>query len=119
AHGALALLLVVGPLIWVAQQQERIVPALTMIPSRIIDGVMSGGGSPTAKAMPAPAPAPAASRPLLVPPAPLPKPETAPPKTESKPAKDEAEAPSKSHKRVKDAILPDKKLAKVDESEES
>jgi TonB family protein len=69
-HGIVALLLFAGPWIWVSQHQERALPPLTMIPSRLIDGLTSGGGSPTATASAVPAPARAAQQPVLAPPAP-------------------------------------------------
>jgi len=120
AHAFLALLLCLAPILWVTQRPEIMRPALISIPSRLIDGVMSGGGSPKATAPPAPAAA--ADKPVLAPPAPvIPKPEPAPAKPEPKPAKQETEAPPKprTHKAIDTVTVPDKKMAQVEETDDS
>jgi outer membrane biosynthesis protein TonB len=120
AHGALAFLLFLGPLIWVSRQPELARPVLNLIPTRLLDGVMAGGGSPLAKALPAPAPMAAAQRPLIIAAPPPPKPETAPAKPESKPARQETEPPAKNHKKTAEAVTPNKKLlAKADEPDDA
>src|SRR5688572_22116091 len=93
AHGLLALLLALGPMLWVAKRPEVTLPVLNFIPSRLVDGATGGGGSPTARSMPAPAP-PAPAQPLTLAPArPEPQPETS--KPEVKPAKPEVETPAR------------------------
>jgi outer membrane biosynthesis protein TonB len=112
AHAALALLLFAAPWIWVAKQPELARPVLNLIPTRLLDGVMAGGGSPRATAPPAAAPA--AQRPLIIPAAPVqPRPEPAPARPEPKPAKPESEPPAKSqNRRSVDAVMPDKNASK-------
>jgi TonB family protein len=117
AHAALALLLFAGSWIWVAQQPELARPVLNMIPSALLDGVKAGGGSPTAKAMPAPAPA--TQRPLVVPAPAPPTPEPAPAKAEAKPAKQEQTPPKTHSRRTIDPVVPNKKTTKADESDDS
>ena len=121
AHAFLALLLCLAPLLWVSQRPEIMRPALIAIPSRLIDGVMSGGGSPHVTAPPAPAAA--AEKPVLAPPAApvaVPKPRPAQPKPEAKPVRQEVEAPPKlrSHK-TSDTGIPEKKMARAEESDDS
>jgi TonB family protein len=119
AHATLALLLFLGPLIWVSKRQNIALPPLLLVPTRIIDGVIASGGNPNATAPPAP-PAPAPSRPATAPPviAP-PKPAIAPPKPDTKPIRAEVEAPSNpSSHQVRDA-LPDKRLSRTEEPDDS
>jgi outer membrane biosynthesis protein TonB len=116
-HGMLFLLLFVWPLLWVSKKQPISLPQLNFIPTRLIDGVMSGGGSPTARSLPPPAPVRPAQPQLVVAPPP-PKPQTAPPKEEMKPDREEAEAPAKPRKKSPDPLPSDKKvpLAKPNEN---
>jgi TonB family protein len=119
AHGTLALLLFLWPLLLVTKHSSEIIPPLMLVPAHIIDGIMASGGNPKATAPPAPAPAPPRPAPAT-PAVPLPKPEVAPPpKPQRKVIQEEPEAPAKpATRRVRDA-LPDKKLARVEEADES
>lgn len=117
AHAALALLLVTAPLIWVSRKPELARPVLRMIPTRLLDGVMAGGGSPTAQDLPAPAPP--APRPLLAPAPAAPKPEPAPAKPETKPARQEAESPRKPRNQPKPTVVPNQKAITADDSSDS
>ena len=73
AHGMLFLLLALAPFLWRAPLPPVSLPPINFIPSRLIDGAMSGGGSPDVKEMPKQAPA----SPVTVP---TPAPQAAPPK---------------------------------------
>ncbi len=96
-HALLVLLLCTAPLIWVSQRHQVVLPGpiLTIMPTRLVDGLTSGGGSPTAKGEPAPAaPAPAqVAEPA--PPAPAPKVEEAPKPEPKRVVREEAKAPAK------------------------
>lgn len=93
AHALIALLLFGAPLIWVSQRHETVtLPVLTFIPSRLVDGAMSGGGSPTATTPAAAAPEKPAE-PIQLAPPPAEKEQAAPPKPDPEPAPREAVKP--------------------------
>jgi TonB family protein len=113
-HAALVLLLVVSPLIWVTQKHEELtMQVLTLIPSKLVDGPSSGGGSPTAKTMPRPAAAPASTPLVLAPPAPAPpKPQSVTPKQEKPTAPVETDAP-KPRRRSGEPVPSEKKFEEL------
>src|SRR5690349_4012763 len=107
AHGIVVLLLCLAPLLWVPKPQPPVLPPLNFLPSRLLDGVMGGGGSPKAKSLPTPAPSPA---PALPTPAQL---QNLPPKPEVKTPVEPKEPPAKPRAaKAAAATLPDPKLAK-------
>lgn len=120
AHAFVVVLLVVVPLLWVTSQPPKIsLPVLTFIPSRLVDGATSSGGSPLAKA--SPAPAPMAPAPVMALPAstpvtpPAPKTQTAPPKSEPKAAPEEkAPTPKVEPRRTGEPVPTTKKTVKTD-----
>jgi len=119
-HATLFLLLFVAPLLWVSKQQSISLPELNFVPSRLLDGVMSSGGSPTAQAPPPPA-ATRPAQPQLTVVAPPPKPETAAPKEEVKPEKPEPQPVQARQQRRADPMPTEKKLptAKADDTDDS
>lgn len=130
AHGALALLLLIAPAIWVSRHPEEItLPVLTFLPTRLVDGATGGGGNPNVKEMPAPAP-PAPPQPLtLAPPEPVaPKVEPAaelpakaepkPPKAETKRAETESSPPKARNKKGGEPVVVDKK-SKTEETDDN
>ena len=118
-HGLLFLMLFAVPLLWVSKQQPLVLPELNFVPTRLIDGVMSGGGSPTAQAPP-PAAATRAAPPQVMVVPPPPKADVAPPKQEAL-AKPEVEPVPKQPAKRSDPVPTDKKLAaaKPDDSEDA
>jgi TonB family protein len=77
-HVLLLSSLVLAPLLLVSKQQTITLPVIHFVPSKIVDGAVSGGGSP-----PPPAPKPEVVVPPVAPsPAPKPAPKTPPPQTQ-------------------------------------
>jgi outer membrane biosynthesis protein TonB len=74
-HGLLVLVLLVGPAFLAPKAPVNDLPLLTMIPAKLVDEAIFGGGAPgQPAATPAPAPTPVSTLPLAVKPAPLPAP---------------------------------------------
>lgn len=74
-HGLLVLVLLVGPAFLAPKAPVNDLPLLTMIPAKLVDEAIFGGGAPgQPAATPAPAPTPVSTPPLAVKPAPLPAP---------------------------------------------
>jgi outer membrane biosynthesis protein TonB len=131
AHGVFALLLAIGPVIWVTKHPEQVtLPVLTFLPSRLVDGATGGGGNPKITEMPAPAPPAPPQVISLAPPQPaIPNPEPPaeapaksepkPPKAEPKSAKSDAEStPTKPRsKKGGEPIVVDKK-SKPDDTDD-
>lgn len=93
-HALLALILIVGPAFLARKEPPFNLPQLSVIPTRTVDALLSGGGNPNAKPPPpAPTPAPQVVTPQpqpqpVDPPRivqPQPEPRPAPPKLEPKP----------------------------------
>ncbi len=74
-HALLLLILFVGPAFLVSHQPVDDLPVLEVIPAKLVDEKVSGGGSPEAKP---PAPAPAPKEPMAKPPTPEPVKQPAP-----------------------------------------
>lgn len=92
-HLLLAVILVIGPAFLSSNDQSQELPELDFVPFKLVDSIVSGGGSP-AGGSPPPAPVPVTKpepQPLPPAPAPLVKPEPARPVTPEsvKPAKPE------------------------------
>lgn len=118
AHALLALLLITAPLIWVSQRHPLPIsgPTLTIMPTRLVDGATSGGGSPTAKGEPAPA-LPQVAEPA--PPAPAPKVEEAPKPEVKRAVREEAKAPAKPETSTKGKPVASKEPTKPQEKGEA
>ncbi|MHC1763507.1 MAG: TonB family protein [Verrucomicrobiia bacterium] len=116
AHALLALLLIIAPLIWVSQRHQLPIsgPTLTIMPTRLVDGATSGGGSPTAKGEPAPA---QVAEPA--PPAPPPKVEEAPKPEVKQAVREEAKAPAKPETSTKGKPVASKEPTKPQAKEEA
>jgi TonB family protein len=118
AHGVLAALLLVTPLMVASKRQEFItMPVLTFIPSRLVDGAMGGGGSPDAKTLPNPPKADLKQPLVLAPPPTAPAQESAPPKEEAKPTPKDPEPSPKARPKKSGEPVP-AKSAKTETTQE-
>jgi len=89
-HSLLVVILVVGPAFLSAKKRPPDLPLLDVIPSRLVDAALSGGGTPKAKPPPAAAQA-EAPKPEPQPRQPQPEPPRPQPPERRKPAKPEPE----------------------------
>jgi hypothetical protein len=131
-HGLLVGIVFVGPAFLPRQPQPPNLPLLTVIPSKLIDEALYGGGNPNGRLpppqpqVPQPTPPAPATEPAPVQPAPAPQPEPTPtppapevkpPQPELRPPEPEPPAPKPQNRRPKEpadeAPAPDSKDAPI------